>query len=224
MRKKVSFITAGHSPREDIVDELEKYLPQEIEIRQRGAMDDLTANEVKTLLSPLPEEDVMTSRLSDGSMANFSKEKGMPLLQKAIDKECDAGASLIVILCTNQFDRLECRVPVIVPFDLLHRMIPAIKGDCKVGALFPFEAFAGRMAKSWEAYGVQTVYQCAKPAEAQKEQYVDFFKKEKTDMLILDCIGYTYDCRNYFAQQLNIPVIHPRSMIVHTIQSLLDVD
>ena len=80
------------------------------------------------------------------------------------------------------------------------------------------------MAKSWEAYGVQTVYQCAKPAEAQKEQYVDFFKKEKTDMLILDCIGYTYDCRNYFAQQLNIPVIHPRSMIVHTIQSLLDVD
>lgn len=224
MKKKVSFITAGHSPREDIVDELEKYLPQEMEIRQRGALDDLTAEEVRTLLSPLPGEAVMTSRLSDGSMADFSREKGMPLLQKAIDKECDAGTSLIVILCTNQFDRLECRVPVIVPFDLLHGMVPVIKGNCKVGALFPFEAFAGQMARNWEACGVQAVYRCAGPAEAENERYIDFFKKEKIELLILDCIGYTYGCKNYFAKKLNIPVIHPRSLIVHTIRSLLDAD
>lgn len=224
MKKIVSFITAGHSPREDIMDELEQYLPREMEIRQRGALDDLTAEEVRTLLSPLPGEAVMTSRLSDGRMADFSKEKAMPLLQKAIDRECDAGASLIVILCTNQFDHLECRVPMIIPFDLLHRMVPVMKGNCKVGMLFPFEAFAEQMAGNWEACGVQAAYRCASPAEAENERYIDFFKKEKIDLLILDCIGYTYGCKDYFAQKLNIPVIHPRSLIVHMIRSLLDAD
>ena len=36
MKKKVSFVTVGHSPREDIMDELQSHLSEEIEVRSAG--------------------------------------------------------------------------------------------------------------------------------------------------------------------------------------------
>jgi len=47
MKKKVSFVTVGHSPREDIMDELQSHLSEEIEVRQLGALDSLSIREVK---------------------------------------------------------------------------------------------------------------------------------------------------------------------------------
>lgn len=223
MKKAVSFITVGHSPREDIMDELEAHLSSAIEVRQRGALDHMSVEEVKSRLVPSPGEAVMTSRIRGGEMMDFSKKKVMPLLQKAIDEECEKGASMIAILCTNAFDALHCRVPMLLPFDILHSITAAIQADCKVGALFPFESFAGIMEKNWLDYGVSVVYQCMGTKEKNWDRYAEFFRQKKTDLLILDCIGYTYACRDYFAKQLSIPIVHPRTILVETIHSLLGV-
>ena len=58
MKKKVSFVTVGHSPREDIMDELQSHLSEEIEVRQLGALDSLSIREVKDHLTPVPKEAV----------------------------------------------------------------------------------------------------------------------------------------------------------------------
>ncbi len=224
MKKIVSFITVGHSPREDIVDEMREYLSKEIEIRQRGALDEFSVEEITKQLKPDGKEAVMTSRLSNGEMMDFSKAKVMPLLQNAIDQECEAGASVVVIICTNKFDPLQCSVPLIVPYDLLHAVVPVMKGAGKVGALFPFEAFSEEMRQNWMDSNVELYYQCANPKEAMERKYIDHFKEEKIELLLLDCIGYTYECRKYYSDQLMIPIVHPRSMIVHVVHSLLGID
>lgn len=221
MKKTVSFITAGHSPREDIVDELKEYLSEQITIRQRGALDHLSAGEARKELAPASGEPVLTARLSDKSMADFSRKRIMPLLCQAVDEECRNGADVIVILCTSAFDEIHCSVPVIIPFHLLRGIVTAVKADCSAGALFPFREFAGQMQKDWEKCGVSVCYECASPKEADWDKYVNFFEKEKIELLILDCIGYTYECRDYFAKKLNIPVVHPRTLIINMIHSLL---
>lgn len=221
MKKVVSFITAGHSPREDIAEELKQHLSEEIEVRQRGALDHLSVKEVREKLAPLQGEPILTSRLSDKSMADFSKAKVMPLLLKAVNEESSKGADIIVILCTSAFDEIPCFVPVIIPFHLLRGIVTAVKADCNIGALFPFQQFAEQMQKDWETYGISVRCKCAAPNETNWDKYVDFFKKEKTELLIMDCIGYTYECRDYLAKELNIPVIHPRTLIISAIHSLL---
>lgn len=223
MKKKVSFVTVGHSPREDIMEELVSHLSEDIEVRQIGALDGLSIREVKDHLTPDSQEAVMTSRLSNGEMMDFSKEKVMPLLLQAIRGEEEAGTAMIVILCTNAFDRLHCSVPIIVPFDLLHKLTAAVKSDCKVGALFPFGQFAEQMKENWLRDGVDIIYECMAPKEKDRGRYFEFFKEQKADMLVLDCIGYTYECRDYFARNLGIPVIHPRTVIVSTIHDMLGI-
>lgn len=221
MKKIVSFLAVGHSPREDIVDELAEHIDSGIEIRQRGALDHLSVEEVREKLIPVPGEPVLTSRLSDGKMMDFSREKVMPLLQSAIDSACEEGASIVVILCTNEFDGLHCRVPLITPFYLLHSVASSVRAGCRAGALFPFKEFAEAMEKSWKRFDVSVDYECASPKENDWGRYVEFFREKKTQLLILDCIGYTYECRDYFSRALGIPVIHPRSMIVSTIHDML---
>ena len=223
MKKKVSFVTVGHSPREDIMDELQSHLSEEIEVRQLGALDSLSIREVKDHLTPVPKEAVMTSRLSNGEMMDFSKEKVMPLLLQAIRREEEAGVAMIVILCTTVSDRLHSRVPIIVPFDLLHKMTAAVRSDCRVGALFPFRQFAEQMKENWIRGGVDVTYECMAPKELDRGRYLDFFKKQRADMLVLDCISYTYECRDYFVRNLGIPVIHPRTVIVSTIHDMLGI-
>lgn len=224
MKRIVSFITAGHSPREDIVEELRGHLSGGIEIRQRGALDHLSVEEAMEELRPGPGEPVLTSRLSDKSMADFSRKHIMPLLQKAIDKECENGADIVVILCTSEFDELHCRVPLIIPFRLLRGIVAAVKADCKAGALFPFKEFACGMEKNWLKYQVPVVWKCLTPGNNDWDKYIDFFKEEQAELLILDCIGYTYGVRDYFRQKLDIPVVHPRTLIVGMIHSLLGLE
>lgn len=223
MERVVSFITVGHSPREDIAEELKEHLAGEINIRQRGALDHLSMEEVKEKLRPKEGEPVLTSRLSDKSMMDFSKKEVMPLLQKAIDEEYEKGAAIIVILCTNEFDQLHCRVPLITPFKLLRGIMTAVMADCKTGALFPFREFAEGMEANWLKYDIPLVWTCASPKERNWETYAEYFKEEKIELLILDCIGYTYECRDYFVQQLGIPIVHPRTIMVGAIHNLLGI-
>lgn len=224
MKKVVSFITAGHAPREDIVEELGTHLSKEIMIRQKGALDHLSAKEVKRELEPMNGEPVITSRILDKTMMNLSKAKVMPLLQRAVDGECRDGADVIVLLCTNAFDRLHSRVPMIIPYQLLRGVVTAVQSDCKTGALFPYADYAGQMEENWRKSGVQVAYKCASPMEKCFHRYTEFFREEAVEMLILDCIGYTYECRDFFSRELGITVVHPRTVIVNVIHSLLCLD
>ena len=77
----------------------------------------------------------MTSRLSNGDDGLF-EEKVMPLLLRAIRREEEAGVAMIVIL-TNVSDRLHSRVPIIVPFDLLHKMTAAVRSESQGRRIIP---------------------------------------------------------------------------------------
>ncbi|CAN0465784.1 unnamed protein product, partial [Discosporangium mesarthrocarpum] len=53
--QRLTFITAGQSPRQDMIDEILSYLPEDIEVVEVGALDDLTPAEIMEL-EPHPDE------------------------------------------------------------------------------------------------------------------------------------------------------------------------
>lgn len=205
------------------MEEVSMHLSPAIAVRQRGVLDSYTIEEVKSVFAAEPGGRRLAARFSNMEMLEFSEEKVMPLLQETIDSECDKGASLICILCTNKLGSIRSRVPVIEPYELMHNIVAAIGNGCKAGALFPFESFADEMYRNWLGEGFDVSYRCGR-MDPCTEDNIRFFREEGVDLLVLDCIGYSWICKKFFSEQLGVPVVHPRSLIVDMIHNLLDID
>lgn len=74
-KKNVSFITVGHSPREDIMVDLSAHLSKDIIVRQVGVLDAYTVDQVHDEFAPLGNEPTMVSRLRNGEMCSFQRRK-----------------------------------------------------------------------------------------------------------------------------------------------------
>ena len=147
MSKIVSFISTGQGPRDDIMYEMIRHLSPEIEVREVGAFDDFALDELSQF-SPKNGEPSTVSRVRDMSMFEFTLAATQEYVQKKIDEEIAAGTSMIVVLCTSEFPPYRSTVPIIEPYELIHKQVSVLKGECKVGALFPYEPYEEMMAES----------------------------------------------------------------------------
>lgn len=220
--KKVYLITTGHSPREDISDDLKAHFSEEIEVFEAGAMDPYTVEQVKTDFAPEEGKATFVSRLSNGEMVPFSEEKAMPLVQKCVDRACAEGADVIIILCTSDFPRLKSSVPVLYPGDLEKKVAVSVAGGMKVGYLFPFATHAPGMAESWKSAGLPGSYACYHHSSgAPFSEVIDFFREDDPDFIVLDCMGYSFEMADTVASETGKPLILPRSLLVNTTHMLL---
>lgn len=220
--KKVYLITTGHSPREDISDDLKAHFSEEIEVIEAGAMDPYTVEQVKTEFKPEDGETTFVSRLSNGEMVAFSEAKAMVKVQDCVDKACAEGADAIIILCTSDFPRLKSSVPVLYPGDLEKKIAVSVAEGMKVAYLFPFESHAPGMAESWKCAGLPGNFTCYHHSSgASFSEVIDFFKKDDPDFIVLDCMGYSYEMAETVAKETGKPFVLPRSLLVNTIHMLL---
>lgn len=124
--KKIGAITVGQSPRVDLIPEIQPILGDSVEIIQAGALDGLSKEEIAKFV-PRPGENVLVSRLTDGTSATFGESYILPRLQLCIDDLEQQGVSLILFLCTGEFPaEFHSNVPLIFPDHILKGLIPAI--------------------------------------------------------------------------------------------------
>jgi len=69
---KIGTLTIGQSPRVDIIPELKEAIGFEVEIEEKGALDDLTWEEVKDLY-PGPDDYILVTRMRDGRVVNVAE-------------------------------------------------------------------------------------------------------------------------------------------------------
>ena len=96
-RTRIAGITVGQAPRTDMTADLESRLSSTLELVQYGALDDLTVNDVERDLAPEPGDEVLVSRMRDGSQVTFSGTKVLPLVQERIDQAEREGARAIIV-------------------------------------------------------------------------------------------------------------------------------
>ena len=98
-KRKIGAITIGQAPRDDIMTVMTPYLPEQLEILQHGALDDLEGTAIAALRPDLSktlteensppgstiEYDVLVSRMRDGTEAMMTHDGVVPLMQQKIN-------------------------------------------------------------------------------------------------------------------------------------------
>lgn len=213
--KRLAVITIGQSPREDITGEFRALLSSNMTLIERGALDTYTLEQVQRDLTPQPGQEVLVTRMRDGTSVIINGAIVPSLVQECVDWAENEGVDGIVLLCTGTFRDLRHRVPLISAQPLLHAVVKAVAAEQKVGVLTPDASQVGQARAWWRASGVEAVVVPASPYGSREDvvSAAQMLKQEDIALICLDCMGYTVEMKQQVAEATGKPVILPRSLV-----------
>ncbi len=230
MAIKVGMVTIGQAPRVDVVPEMAKLLGS-AEIIERGALDGLAPGDIEPL-APAADDQVLVTRLSDGSSVFLAKRLVTPLVQKRIDEVEAAGAALTVLLCTGTFHGLHSRRPLVEPDKILVGMLRGIRFEGRLGVLTPSTRHVEQTEARWRGYGFDPVvvplspYEGGHPGEQAGEavsaaQIADALLAGGVGLVVLDCMGFTRQTRAELETRLGVPILVANLLVARLVAELI---
>src|SRR6266849_3801918 len=132
----VGLVTIGQSPRPDVVPEMAALIGPGVEVREAGALDGLNRSEIEAL-APTGRDEILVTRLQDGSAVFLGKEKIVSRVEQRIAALARGGATLTALLCTGAFPRLRATRPLIQPHPVLLGTLRGLSWAGRLGVLTP---------------------------------------------------------------------------------------
>ena len=114
LRPVVGLVTIGQSPRPDIVPDMAAIIGPGVDIREAGALDGLSRADVEAL-KPTGDDEILVTRLLDGTGVFVGKQKIVRLVEERIARLEREGAALTALLCTGAFPPLRATRSLIQP-------------------------------------------------------------------------------------------------------------
>ena len=213
---KICLLTIGQSPRRDIVPEMKSIFLPEVEIMEKGLLDDLSEEEIKRF-RPQKDEDSLISILRNGKTAQLSVRKIESLLTEYISKIAKEDIKGVGILCTHDFMEKKYPVPVIFPSKFIKFLIEQVYKMDRIGIVIPLEN---------QIKMVKSKFRCKKAIIQVKSPYMRdiyweeiacVFRKERVEGIVLDCVGYSIKDREEIEKYVRVPVFLPRLLLAHLI-------
>lgn len=135
----VHFISAGRSPRDDIVPDLLAFLDQPVDAREIGALDDLTEAEIAAM-APEADEQVIHTRTAPGDWIVVSKARLTRRMQQIVSALPVEGRPLVVILSTGLLGDFPTPFPTVNAQRALETAIRSLiaEGE-RLGIILPLE-------------------------------------------------------------------------------------
>lgn len=223
--KRLGIITIGQSPRTDLTPELMPLL-NGVELVERGALDDLSNDEIAALVISADDE-VLTSRLRDGTSAVFGREHVLPQIQAAItDLESGEGAvDAILLACAGEFPTFVHRTPLLLPDAMMKHMLSALAVDMTtVGLICPLDSQVDFILSSMESIAPRVIGAAASPYTETVEDAARAGQRLAQDgaqLLVGFCMGYTEEMRAAVHAATGLPVVLVRSVSARLASELL---
>ena len=128
-----------------------------------------------------------------------------------------------MLACTGKFQDEKFQPLVIKPQKVLYNVVSSIAMDYKLGVLVPDESQKSSAIIRWADSAEKVLVEAASPYDKIEyiEQAAKRLSKQKIDMTVLDCIGYTQDMKDIVFEVTGKPVILARSVAARVIQELL---
>src|SRR5699024_1326459 len=99
----IGFITIGQAPRKDITPDIIKRFPDEVRVKEAGALDRFdSASEVEATVGRVEGEPVFVTRLRDNTSVIVHRDSVIELLQERMDDIKD-DVEMMGSLCTGYF-------------------------------------------------------------------------------------------------------------------------
>lgn len=219
----IALITIGQAPREDVVASMFGSCPPDGLI-QHGALDALSEDEIRSL-QPRNNEHPLVSRLRTGTEVVIAKERLMPHMQAAVDKAVRDGATLIVILCTGEFNELSIPVTAIYPDRVLDHVVEAILPSGTVGVMLPHPGQLDTMRRKWTTETRTFEGTAVSPYSERDElgEHAQELVSRGVDLIVLDCMGFDGRMKRTVAEVSGLPTILANRLVGRVVDELISI-
>lgn len=209
-------ITIGQAPRNDVAPIIEKYLEGRAELVQVGVLDGMTKEFIEKNLYPDNDDYVLTSRLVSNESVIMSREKIKPILQEKINDLESLGIKQILLLCTGVFPGLTTHSSYLIePDHIIPPTVKALVANRRFGVIVPLTEQRDLLEPKYSPFGLAPVFAVASPYMNDSASYEKAANelKNKVDIILLDCMGYTEQAREMVSRATGLPVILSNSIM-----------
>lgn len=219
--KVIGAVTIGQAPRVDIMPELTAILGPEVQVKEAGALDGLSKEEI-AVFAPKAGDYVLVTRLADGSSVKVAEQYITPRIKEKIQNFFDQGIEVVALLCTGEFE-LVGKGLLVRPQPILYNVTKAVADGLKVGVVSPAADQIPQSKKRWQQVGTEQVMVAASPYGdvAELEKAADALKRQQVQLVVLDCMGYTLAMQEKVRQITGAPVILARGIFARVLKELI---
>jgi protein AroM len=191
---------------------------------QIGVLDGLTKEYIETNLFPEAGDYVLTSRLTTGESVVMSRAKIQSLLQNKIDQLEQSGMKQILLLCTGVFPGLQTTTSYLIEPD--HIIPPTVKtmvGNRRFGVIVPLIEQKDNLKPKYSHLGMDPLFAVASPYIFDEENFYQAANelKDKVDIILLDCMGYTEEARALVSKSSGLPVILSNAIMAKIVSEMI---
>jgi protein AroM len=221
----VGVVTIGQSPRADVVPDITRALPPGTRVIERGALDRAGPAELAAL-APVCGEDLLVTRLREGTEVTLAEARLMPLLQDAVDDVTGRGAVIVAVLCTGSLPGLRCPRPLLMPGPLVRNLVTAVAPAgrlARLGVVVPAPDQAGPASADWSTAAGEVLALAASPygPPVALAEAAATLAAWRPDLVVLDCLGFDGPMKQMVARAAGVPVILPRSALAGALTAML---
>ena len=221
---KVGLITVGQSPRSDVVPDMAAILGGDVEIVEAGALDGLARAEMAGL-EPEGDDEIIVTRLADGSPVFVGKTVMIPRIEAKIAALEDRGVALNVLLCTGEFPKLAARRLLLEPQQLLLGLLRAMTFPGRLGVLTPSERHVPQTQARWRAAGFDAHVAALSPYEehdpAAVARAARALRAGEAGLVVMDCIGFRRKTRDEVSALTGAPTLVANLLVARVAAELL---
>ena len=218
-------LTIGQAPRSDIAPILQQHMPGGVAIVDRGLLDGLSHDEIRSRYGAEGGKPVLLTRLLDGRSVQLSARKVRDGIQAKLSALEADGCAAILLLCTGQFHGLHCgRAWLLEPDRVIPPAVAALIGDRQLGVIVPLPSQMDSESGKWTLLPRMPIFAAASPYDDPLETLGSAglsLKQRGAQALLLDCIGFTEDHRRALANEAGLPVILSNAVMARLVAELL---
>jgi protein AroM len=220
VRAVAGLVTIGQAPRSDVVPDMADIIGPAVEIREAGALDGLTRAQIAAL-APGEGDEILVTRLADGSPVFVGKRHVTARVQQQITALERDGATVTALLCTGAFPRLTATRPLIQPQPVLLGLLRGMTWPGRLGILTPSPRHVPQTEARWRADGFDPVVVALSPYEeedaAALARTVAALRAASAGLVVLDCMGFRRKTRDELARLTGAPVLVANLLLARVI-------
>ena len=230
--KKIGIVTIGQSPRVDIVPEMRRVLGEDVEILERGALDDYTLEDVERF-ERKPGEGGLVTRMRDGTEVRVSHRHVDHPIQRCIEELEREGVELTLVLCTGGFPAFKSKRLVVYPSEILRGAVRGALKRGRLGVVSPSRPSTERLKRMEARQGpgrrrtwgeeVEVVYDGASPYGPEEEftEMAERVARAGVDLVYLNCMGFNSRHKEIMREKTGKPVIQSSSLVARVLKELI---
>jgi protein AroM len=223
MTVRIGMITVGQSPRIDVVPDMQDILGPAVEIIERGALDGLDAAGIATL-APRPGEELLVTRLVDGTPVFVAKRPLVERVQGCVDRLEAVGVDINVVLCTGDFPPFRATRPLVEPHQVVLGVLRGLVWPGRLGVLTPSVPHVAQTEARWRADGFDPLVVPLSPYEesdaAMVSRAADALGAGGAGVVVMDCIGFRRKTRGDLQHLLGVPVLVANLLVARVVAEI----